>query len=115
MNTSELSLVPLQHASLCMDCEMITASQAHCVACGSAALMSLARALNGKARSKPVRRNAVAIRENLPPRQSQPIAFNGSYHRQRQRFRGKYADLRKAFVSVLFRPVSDVFAIRYGS
>jgi len=47
MNVSKLSHVPLQHASLCMDCEMITAAHTHCCACGSAALLNLARTLNG--------------------------------------------------------------------
>lgn len=47
MNASRPSLVPLQHASLCMDCEMITAAHTHCSACGSAALLNLARTLNG--------------------------------------------------------------------
>jgi hypothetical protein len=48
MNSSKLGLVPLQQASLCMDCEMITAAHTHCCACGSAALLSLARTLNGR-------------------------------------------------------------------
>jgi hypothetical protein len=48
MNTSKLSLVPLCQASLCMDCDMITAADTHCIACGSAALLNLAKALNGE-------------------------------------------------------------------
>ena len=51
MNTSDLSIVPLKQANLCLDCEMITAAQTHCVACGSAALMNLARTLNGETRT----------------------------------------------------------------
>jgi hypothetical protein len=47
MNTSTLSLVPLQQASLCLDCDMITPAHTHCSACGSAALLNLARTLNG--------------------------------------------------------------------
>jgi hypothetical protein len=47
MNTSELSIVPLQSASLCLDCEMITSAHTHCFACGSVALLNLSRALNG--------------------------------------------------------------------
>jgi hypothetical protein len=47
MNVSKLSLVPLQQASLCLDCEIITAAHTHCLACGSAALLNLARTLNG--------------------------------------------------------------------
>lgn len=48
MNVAEFSLVPLQKASLCMDCDMITAGHTHCLACGSAALLNLARTLNGE-------------------------------------------------------------------
>lgn len=115
MTTSELSLVPLREASLCVDCEMITASQTRCLACGSVALMSLARTLNGRASySKPVRRNAVRINDSSP-RHLQPSAFKNGHARPRQRLRGKCADLRKVLVSALFRPVSDVFAIRYGN
>jgi len=66
MNTSELSVVPLQQASLCVDCEMITPSQTNCLACGSVALMSLARTLNGGTCSKRPRRNVVAINDNYP-------------------------------------------------
>jgi hypothetical protein len=47
MNISKLSLVPLQRASLCLDCEIITTAHTHCLACGSAALLNLARTLNG--------------------------------------------------------------------
>lgn len=46
MNTSNLSLVPLHQASLCLDCETITAAQSNCHACGSRALLSIARVLN---------------------------------------------------------------------
>jgi hypothetical protein len=47
MNTSKLSLVPLGQASLCLDCNMITSAHTHCFACGSVALLNLARTLNG--------------------------------------------------------------------
>jgi hypothetical protein len=47
MNASKLSLVPLQQASLCLDCDMITAAHTHCFVCGSIALLNLARTLNG--------------------------------------------------------------------
>jgi hypothetical protein len=46
VNASKLSLVPLQMASLCLDCEMITATNGRCVACGSVALLSVARTLS---------------------------------------------------------------------
>ena len=48
MNTIEFSLVPLRQASLCLDCDMISAAHTHCAACGSAALLNLARTLDGK-------------------------------------------------------------------
>jgi hypothetical protein len=46
MNSKRLSIVPLQQASLCLDCDMITAAHTHCFVCGSAALLNLARTLN---------------------------------------------------------------------
>ena len=47
MNNSNPSLIPLQRASLCLDCEVITPAQKSCMACGSAALLNIARALSG--------------------------------------------------------------------
>lgn len=47
MNNSNPSLIPLQRASLCLDCEVITPAHKSCLACGSAALLNLARALSG--------------------------------------------------------------------
>jgi hypothetical protein len=47
MNKSNPSLIPLQRASLCLDCEVITPAQKSCLACGSAALLNVARALSG--------------------------------------------------------------------
>ena len=38
--------IPLQLATLCMDCNMITASTTDCLVCGSAALLNLARVMN---------------------------------------------------------------------
>ncbi len=46
MDSSKHSLVPLQSANLCLDCEMITAAVGRCVACGSVALLNIARALD---------------------------------------------------------------------
>ncbi len=46
MNTSNLSLVPLRQASLCLDCETITTAHTNCHACGSGALLNVARALS---------------------------------------------------------------------
>jgi hypothetical protein len=47
MNSTRLNFVPLQHASLCMDCDLITDAHTRCLVCGSAALLSVAKALNG--------------------------------------------------------------------
>jgi hypothetical protein len=46
VKTSNLSLVPLRQATLCLDCENITTAHANCHACGSRALLNVARALN---------------------------------------------------------------------
>lgn len=46
MNTSNLSLVPLRQASLCLDCETIMTARTNCHACGSRALLNVARALD---------------------------------------------------------------------
>jgi hypothetical protein len=46
VNTKSVSLVPLQQASLCLDCETITAGHTNCFACGSRALLNLARVLS---------------------------------------------------------------------
>jgi hypothetical protein len=46
VNTSNLSLIPLRLASLCLDCETITTTHTNCHACGSRALLNVARALN---------------------------------------------------------------------
>jgi hypothetical protein len=48
MNTSPICLVPLQQASLCIDCETITAAHTNCLACGSKALLNIARVLNNR-------------------------------------------------------------------
>jgi hypothetical protein len=46
VNTSNLNLVPLRQAHLCLDCENITAAHTNCHACGSRALLNVARALD---------------------------------------------------------------------
>jgi hypothetical protein len=51
MDISNLSLVPLRQASLCLDCETITTASANCQACGSQALLNVARTLNRPRRS----------------------------------------------------------------
>jgi hypothetical protein len=45
MNISSVSFVPLKQANLCVDCDMITAINTRCPACGSIALLNLDRAL----------------------------------------------------------------------
>jgi hypothetical protein len=59
---TKASLVPLQLATLCLDCEMITPAQGTCLACGSGALLNLARALNepGAKRNPHAREPALA-------------------------------------------------------
>ena len=46
VNSFNLNLVPLRQASLCLDCETITTTHTNCHACGSQALLNVARALN---------------------------------------------------------------------
>jgi hypothetical protein len=74
MNISKLSLVPLQHASLCMDCEMITAAHTHCCACGSVALLNLARTLNGGEDFTPEPRAFAAVANISDARSFEPRA-----------------------------------------
>jgi hypothetical protein len=45
MKTSNLGFIRLNQASLCLDCEMITAETKTCAVCGSSALMNVARIL----------------------------------------------------------------------
>lgn len=45
MKSANLSFVPLNQASLCLDCEMITEAAQFCAACGSSAIMNVARTL----------------------------------------------------------------------
>jgi hypothetical protein len=54
MNTSKLNPVPLRQASLCMDCEMITAAHTRCSVCGSVALLNVAKVLNGDEYADPL-------------------------------------------------------------
>jgi len=47
----DVSFVPLQSATFCVQCELIsTNSKAHCLACGSTALIGLSRVLGGSLR-----------------------------------------------------------------
>jgi hypothetical protein len=48
VNSYDINLVPLQQASLCLDCEAITAAHTTCLCCGSQALLNVARILDHK-------------------------------------------------------------------
>jgi hypothetical protein len=48
VNNFNISLVPLQQANLCLDCEGITAGHTNCLCCGSRALLNIARILNDR-------------------------------------------------------------------
>ena len=44
------NLIPLQQAVLCANCEVVSDSRnGHCIVCGSASLVNLARVLDGPA------------------------------------------------------------------
>src|SRR5580698_8026169 len=45
-NSPKPSLIPLQFASLCLNCEMITPALGRCIACGSVALLNIAKTLS---------------------------------------------------------------------
>ena len=66
MNTSTPDLVPLQQASLCLDCETITAAHSNCHACGSRALLNIARALDHPGYRTSFRSNNAVIPPVLP-------------------------------------------------
>ena len=74
MNNSSPSLIPLQRASLCLDCEIITPAHKSCLACGSGALLNLARALSGPEYASMVCLNNTAIVE--APRKHYPQCTN---------------------------------------
>lgn len=69
MNTLNLSLVPLRQASLCLDCETITTAHTNCHACGSRALLNVARALDQR---RPI--GLVSSRRNSGVAMPAPIA-----------------------------------------
>ena len=46
------NLIPLQHAVLCANCEVVSDSKnGHCIVCGSPSLLNLARVLDGRNRT----------------------------------------------------------------
>jgi len=68
MNNDSPNLVPLQYASLCLDCEVISAAPTQCPACGSRALMSIARALSRPAYPGLVYREPAGMAQVRPQR-----------------------------------------------
>lgn len=69
MKTTNVSLVPLQQASLCMDCETITAGYTHCLGCGSRALLNLARVLSQSAADRSFHLEATPVPISFPRHQ----------------------------------------------
>jgi hypothetical protein len=69
VNTTNVSLVPLQQASLCMDCETITAGYTHCLGCGSRALLNLARVLSQNAADRSFHLEKTPVPISFPLRQ----------------------------------------------
>jgi hypothetical protein len=76
VNLFNLSLVPLRQASLCIDCETITTAQTNCYACGSRALLNIARALDQQ-RPSTACSGATAVVQ-MYPRVRQRNTFHGS-------------------------------------
>jgi hypothetical protein len=104
MNFTKLSLIPLQQASLCLDCETITAAHTHCFACGSTALLNLARTLNGGeyARTLPGTLTAAGISGR---RDFESLGVPGAISRKPSRFhavRGLITAVVIAVVSLLW-------------
>jgi len=62
VNHSNISLVPLQQANLCLDCEAITAAHTNCLCCGSQALLNIARILNHRTAHARVAKSPIPIR-----------------------------------------------------
>jgi hypothetical protein len=61
MNVTTTCLVPLQQASLCIDCETITAAHTTCLACGSRALLNIATVLNNRRPAGPAREDGSSV------------------------------------------------------
>ena len=75
---SNFSLVPLQQASLCLDCETITAAYANCLACGSRALLNLGRVLSQRSTDFSDEMNTTSVPTSFPLRHRHP--FHPSDH-----------------------------------
>lgn len=103
MKTLELDLVPLRQANLCLDCDMITAAQTHCLACGSVALLSLAKTLNGSTNARRTKRDLFVVPQN-PLRSKQAVAFEGADISQHPGWKDRCAGFRRALSSFVVRP-----------
>jgi hypothetical protein len=103
MKTSELDLVPLRQASLCLDCDMITAAHTHCLACGSIALMSLAKTLNGSATLRPAKREMFVVPQN-PLRSKHAVPFESAGIREHLGWKNRCAGFRRVLSSFVDRP-----------
>ncbi len=115
MNTSQLSLIPLQQATLCIDCDMITASQTRCAVCGSVALMNLARTLNGVENESPAPQNLMVV-PRISRTQHEPLAFRTSVSHRRHCVRARGANLERVLFSLLMRPARRrASARKYGT
>jgi hypothetical protein len=103
MNISQLSLVPLRQASLCVDCDMITSSHTHCLACGSAALLSLARTLNGPEDSEPEPQKLMVMSALGARHVQEPTVFRSKGSHRRPRFRAQSASFQRVLLSLVRR------------
>jgi hypothetical protein len=96
MNASELSLVPLKQASLCLDCDMISSGHTYCFACGSTALLNLARTLNGREHSGSGSR-VLADVTGISPRRNSDAHTGSNQLRQPRWFSDDSGSLAPAF------------------
>jgi hypothetical protein len=112
MNITKLSLVPLQHASLCLDCDMITSAHTHCLACGSIALLNLARTLNGGDYARPLPGTLSTIGIS-PLRGFEPLSVPGAISGRPHRFAGEsMAFINMSPVEVEDRPINRWYFLR---
>jgi hypothetical protein len=75
VNTENLDLVPLQKAGLCLDCDTITAAHTTCLACGSRAVLNIARVLSRSRTSGVSRTERARMLQISPARIHQRTAF----------------------------------------
>jgi hypothetical protein len=118
MNTSEVSMVPLQQATLCIDCDMITSSQTRCFACGSVALMSLARTLNGvdDNQEEEVGQKVVAVASAAPRVQPEMQGFRSVQSHRRPPLPAQNTNIQRVFLSLLNRHGRRrLSSVKYGT